>query len=88
MTKEEFLDLLERYIQGTASEADKQIFDEFYSNLQKRNHEFWSDWELTAREKTKLEIYQSLNKTLDEEERRAKRQKKMLNIPVCGWRLQ
>ena len=85
MTKEEFLDLLERYIQGTASEADKQIFDEFYSNLQKRNHEFWSDWELTAREKTKLEIYQSLNKTLDEEERRAKRQKKMLNMPV--WRV-
>ena len=82
MTKEEFLDLLERYIQGTASDQDKRIFDEFYNNFQKEKQDHWSEWELTDKERTKIEIYESLNKLLEEEERKAKRNKGKFTIPA------
>ncbi|MDN5211008.1 FecR domain-containing protein [Fulvivirgaceae bacterium BMA12] len=82
MTKKEFLDLLERYIQGTASDQDKRIFDEFYNNLQVEEQDHWSVWELTDKERTKIEIYESLNKLLEEEERNEKGNKGKFTIPV------
>ena len=82
MTREEFLDLLNRYVDGTASEQDRRIFDAFYSSLQNSNGDFWSEWELTEKERIKVEMYQSLNRALDKEERKTDRQKRVFAIPV------
>jgi transmembrane sensor len=67
MTKEEFLKLLDRYIAGKCTEAERQSLDRFFASFQE-DDPWQQSWELTARERIKLEIYTSLNRQMDEEQ--------------------
>lgn len=72
MTKEEFKVLLDRYLDGTATEQERLHFDQFFQAFQQQSH---SDetWELTERDRVKLEIYASLNQRIDAENRAEER---------------
>jgi transmembrane sensor len=59
MTKEEFKALLDRYVKGECSAREQQYFDDFYKAFQK-DDSYWKDWELTERDRLKIELYQSL----------------------------
>jgi transmembrane sensor len=64
MTKEEFKALLDRYVKGECSAIEQQYFDEFYKAFQK-DDAYWKDWELTERDRIKIELYQSLTKAME-----------------------
>jgi ferric-dicitrate binding protein FerR (iron transport regulator) len=67
MTKEEFLKLLDRYLAGKCTEAERQSLDRFLASFQE-DDSWQQSWKLTARERIKLEIYTSLNRQIDEEQ--------------------
>ncbi len=63
MTKEEFIILLNKYIEGTASTKDIQLFNRFY---QKMVSEPSSDWSFSEKEQMQLEVLANLNKIIDD----------------------
>lgn len=56
MKKEKFIDQLNRYIEGKATEEEIKQFDSFYDSFQQDENN-WDDLGLTDKEKIKLEIY-------------------------------
>jgi transmembrane sensor len=67
MTKEEFLKLLDRYLAGKCTEVERQSLDQFFVSFQEEDT--WKhSWQLTDRERIKLEIYTSLNRQIDAEQ--------------------
>lgn len=67
MTKEEFKALLDRYVKGECSAIEQQYFDDFYKAFQK-DDAYWKDWELTERDRIKIELYQSLTKAMGQDD--------------------
>lgn len=67
MTKGEFLELLDRYLADKCSESERQSLDRFFESFQE-DSSWQQSWELTERERIKLEIYTSLNRQIDEEQ--------------------
>ena len=67
MTRQEFLDLLDRYLKGDATETEKKLFDQFFDDHQKEGDVFWPGWALTDKERVKIAICQSLNKSIEQE---------------------
>jgi transmembrane sensor len=67
MTKEEFKALLDRYVKGSCSAIEQQYFDDFYKAFQK-DDSYWKDWELTERDRIKIELYQSLTKAMESDD--------------------
>lgn len=66
MTKEEFKALLDRYVKGECSAIEQQYFDDFYKAFQK-DDSYWKEWELTERDRIKIELYQSLTKAMEQD---------------------
>ncbi|MBT1688805.1 FecR family protein [Dawidia soli] len=67
MTKEEFLKLLDRYLAGKCTAAERQSLDRFFATFQEDGS--WQEsWRLTERERIKLDIYTSLNRQIEEEQ--------------------
>lgn len=67
MTQEEFTELLDRYIKGECSVKEQRSFDAFFDAFQRDEHH-WSAWDLTEKDRIKIEIYRSLNRIIDDEE--------------------
>lgn len=65
MTKAEFLAILDKVLNGTATEAERTLVDDFY-----RHHLAQSDeeWAFTDKERIRIEILESLNRAIDESE--------------------
>lgn len=67
MTKGEFLKLLDRYLAGKCTEAERLSLDRFFASFQEDSS--WQEsWQLTECERIKLEIYTSLNRQIDKEQ--------------------
>lgn len=64
MTKAEFLAILEKNLDGTATEAEQRLLDEFY-----RHHLAQSrrEWTFTEKERIRVEVFESLNRAIDED---------------------
>lgn len=67
MTKKEFLELLERYEKGQASEADKLLFDQFFNAFQKGELE---DWDFSTAERIRLEIKKNVQQAMGQAPKR------------------
>lgn len=67
MTRHAFLNLLDRYIEGSATPEERQLFDRFYDQFQKDKEDYWSEWELNEAERIKVDIFKSLSVMLNEE---------------------
>lgn len=64
MTKAEFLAILERNLNGTATDAERKIVDRFFRDqLTGVDHE----WSFTESERIRIEVLKSLNRAIDEE---------------------
>jgi transmembrane sensor len=71
MTKEEFLKLLDRYLAGQCTEAERQSLDQFFVSFEE--DDAWKhSWQLTDRERIRLDIYTSLNLQIDGEQTTAR----------------
>lgn len=66
MTKAEFLAILDKHLDGTVSETERSVLDDFY-----RHHlaQSQKEWELTEKERIRIEIFESLNRAIDEDVR-------------------
>lgn len=64
MTKGEFLAILEKHLDGTATEAERGLLDDFY-----RHHLAQSEkeWTFTEKERIRVEVFESLNRAIDED---------------------
>lgn len=81
MTKEEFLELLERYMKGECSAKEQQTFDHFFETFQKQDA--WATWDFQEKDRMKIELYRSLNRIIDAEAKTtvpAKRSFSMIRI--------
>ncbi|SKC83199.1 FecR family protein [Ohtaekwangia koreensis] len=67
MTQVEFKALLDRYVKGECSIDEQKYFDVFFNAFQK-DEKYWSDWQLTDKDRIQIEIYQSLTRTIDLDE--------------------
>ncbi len=63
MNKEEFFELAEKYSRGWCTEQEAKLFDSYFDLLQKENGK-WDDWDLSMKEKTRLELYQSIKNAI------------------------
>ncbi|HEU5147188.1 MAG TPA: FecR domain-containing protein [Chryseosolibacter sp.] len=65
MTKADFLATLDKVLNGTATESERKLVDDFY-----RHHLAQSEreWTFTDKERIRIEILESLNRAIDEEE--------------------
>jgi transmembrane sensor len=68
MNDEEFLRLLDRYTKGECTPEEKQYFETFFNAAQKNKD--WAAWEESSRNRIGQEIFQSIEQTLEKEERR------------------
>lgn len=70
MTKAEFLAILEKHLNGTASANDRRLLNDFY-----RHHAAQSqkEWTFTDKERVQLEIFASLNTAIDNDVRQERR---------------
>lgn len=66
MTKAEFIAILEKHLNGTATEAERRLLDDFYhyhiGQAQK-------EWTFTDKERIRMEMFESLNRAIDEDVR-------------------
>lgn len=65
MTKAEFLAILDKVLNGTATEAERTLVDDFYRHHLARSDE---EWAFTDKERIRIEILESLNRAIDESE--------------------
>lgn len=96
MTKEEFISLLDRYIHHQCTAGERRYFDQFFQRFQ-QDDTFWKSWDLTERERIMMEMYTSLNHTLDAAAHEAKQRRRSLYttllrsaaavmiLAVSGW---
>lgn len=70
MTKAEFLAILDKHLNGTATDRERRLIDNFY-----RDHLAQSEkeWTFTDSERIRIEILQSLNHAIDEDVRQHRR---------------
>lgn len=70
MTKAEFLAILEKHIDGTASATERKLLDDFYHHHAAQSQK---EWTFTDQERIRLEIFASLNQSIDEDVRQYRR---------------
>lgn len=70
MTKAEFLAILEKHIDGTASATERRLLDDFYHHHVTQSQK---DWTFTDQERIRVEIFASLSQAIDEEVRQYRR---------------
>lgn len=70
MTKAEFLAILEKNLDGTASQAERKLLDDFYHRHLRESR---VEWTLTEKERIRLEIFESLNSAIDKDVRQSRR---------------
>lgn len=72
MTKAEFLAILDKHLDGTATDRERRLLDDFYRHQLGQSEK---DWNFTDSERIRIEIFESLNRAIDEdvEERRGAR---------------
>ena len=64
MTKADFLAILDRHLDGTASDEERRLLDNFY-----RDHLAGTqrgEWTFTEKERIRVELLESLNRAIDE----------------------
>lgn len=76
MTKAAFLELLDRYIQGTCTPEEQHLFNLFV----KKMGEGQFHWKLNEKERIKLEIYQNIRQQI--EIPTAARNSKVIRLPI------
>ncbi|MDQ2657022.1 MAG: FecR domain-containing protein [Bacteroidota bacterium] len=67
MTKAEFLTILDKHLDGTATEEERRLLDNFY-----RHHlaAARTEWAFTDKERIRVELLASLNRAIEEDVRR------------------
>jgi len=70
MTKAEFLAILEKHLDGTATAAERRVLDNFYQHHLARSKK---EWMFTESERIRLEIFESLNRAIDADVRQQRR---------------
>ncbi|MBT1695409.1 FecR domain-containing protein [Fulvivirgaceae bacterium PWU4] len=70
MTKAEFLAILEKNLDGTATEAEQKLLDDFYRHQLAQSQQKWT---FTEKERIRLEVFESLNRAIDEDVRQQRR---------------
>ena len=60
MTKEEFTTILDRNLDGTATEEERCILDNFYQQEMETARYYWQEWKLSNGERLKAEMYRHL----------------------------
>lgn len=70
MTKAEFLTILEKHLNGTATEAERSVLDDFYHYHIGQSQK---DWTFTDKERIRMEMFESLNRAIDEDVRQQRR---------------
>jgi ferric-dicitrate binding protein FerR (iron transport regulator) len=66
MTKAEFLAILDKHLNGTATRAERRLLDEFY---QHHLAQAQKEWTFTEKERIRLEVFESLSRAIDEDMR-------------------
>src|ERR1044072_2761958 len=64
MTKAEFLAILEKNLEGTATEAEQKLLDDFYRHHLAQSQQQWT---FTEKERIRVEVFESLNRAIDED---------------------
>lgn len=64
MTKAEFLAILEKNLNGTATEAEQSLLDDFYRHHLAQSQQ---EWAFTEKERIRVEVFESLNRAIDED---------------------
>lgn len=59
MSKDSFTEILNKYLEGKASEEEVKEFESFFESFQNSNKS-WEDYGLSDKEKIRLEIYQNM----------------------------
>lgn len=65
MTKEEFLAILDKNLNGTATDAERRLLDEFYRHQLTQSER---EWAFSDSERIRMEIFEALNQAIDAEE--------------------
>ncbi len=80
MTKADFLAILDKHLDGTASDEERRLLDNFY-----RNHLAGTqrEWTFTEKERIRVEVLESLNRAIDED----MRNNRPARFPVSTWRV-
>ncbi|MEM6813806.1 MAG: FecR domain-containing protein [Bacteroidota bacterium] len=88
MTKKEFFIILDNYLEGRASEDEKNILNSFFNNHVNNLDEHWKKWKLSDKERIRIEIYEGLSKKIDWElkTKNAKSAKYKID-PVQIWKI-
>ena len=84
MTKDEFLKLLEKHLEGVASQEETRVLDNFYTHFLEDARGYWSDWDLSEKERVKIEIYSSLSKRVDADQLQELKKQKVLRRRLWG----
>lgn len=66
MTKAEFLAILEKHLDGTATEAERRLLDDFYHYHSQQSQK---EWTFSEKERIRVEVFEALNRAVDEESR-------------------
>lgn len=66
MTKAEFLAILDKHLDGTATDRERRLLDDFYRHQLAQSEKAWT---FTEKERIRLEIFESLNRAIDEDMR-------------------
>ncbi len=77
MTKADFLAILEKHLNGTATDAERRLLDEFY-----HHHSNQPEWTFSDKERIRVEVFEALNRAIDEESGQHRR-----GIPARVWRI-
>lgn len=80
MTKADFLAILDKHLDGTASDEERRLLDNFY-----RDHLAGTqpEWTFTEKEKIRVELLESLNRAIDEDVRNNRPSR----FPATTWRV-
>jgi len=70
MTKAEFLAILEKHLDGSATPAERRLLDKFYRHHIAQARE---EWTFTEKERIRMEIFDSLNRAIDDDVREHRR---------------
>lgn len=81
MTKQEFQNLLDRYFDGIISNSEKELIENFYSNLQK-TESGWNTFSDEKKDRIRAEIFEAVQK-----KKQVSSQKKKANSSLPTWKI-
>ncbi len=80
MTKADFLAILDKHLDGTASDEERRLLDIFYRDYLAGAQ---SQWTFTEKERIRIEVLESLNQAIDED----LRSNRPSRFPATTWRV-